>query len=47
MLPEASSMIALIVHVAFGGAISVVALSAFYASSLFRLMKLRQQQSES
>jgi O-antigen/teichoic acid export membrane protein len=47
MLPEASSMIALTTHVVIGGAIYVATLGAFYAPSLFRAMKLRQQQSES
>jgi O-antigen/teichoic acid export membrane protein len=47
MLPEASSMIALTTHVVIGGAIYVATLGAFYAPSLFRIMKLRQQQSES
>jgi O-antigen/teichoic acid export membrane protein len=47
MLPEASSMIILAAHVVVGGAIYVAALGVFYAQSLFRLMKLRQQQSES
>jgi O-antigen/teichoic acid export membrane protein len=47
MLPEASSMLALIGHVVMGGAIYVAALGVFYAQFLFRLMKLRQRQSES
>jgi O-antigen/teichoic acid export membrane protein len=47
MLPEASSMLALIGHVVIGGAIYVAALGVFYAQFLFRLMKLRQRQSES
>lgn len=47
MLPEASSMIALAAHVVLGGAVYVVSLGVLYAPSLFRMIKLRQRQSES
>jgi O-antigen/teichoic acid export membrane protein len=47
MLPEALSMLALTGHVLLGGTIYLGALGVFYAPSLFKMMKLRQQQPES
>lgn len=47
ILPEASSLALLASHVALGGATYIATLAAFYAPSLFRMLRLRQQQSES
>jgi O-antigen/teichoic acid export membrane protein len=47
ILPEASSLIILLGHVALGAAAYVATLAVFYAPSLFKMLRLHQQQSES
>jgi len=47
VLPEASSLFVLACHIVAGSATYVVVLAAFYASSLLKMLRLRQQQSES
>jgi O-antigen/teichoic acid export membrane protein len=46
-LPEATSLIVLAGHIAAGATSYVVVLVLFYATSLFKMFRLRQQQSES
>ncbi len=46
VLPEASSLVVLGSHVALGGATYVAALAVFYAPFLFKMLRLRQQESE-
>ncbi|WP_024506541.1 oligosaccharide flippase family protein [Bradyrhizobium sp. ARR65] len=46
MMPEASSLIVLASHVALGAAIYAAALAVFYAPALLKMLRLRQQQSE-
>jgi O-antigen/teichoic acid export membrane protein len=46
-LPEATSLIVLAGHIAAGATAYVAVLLLFYATSLFRMFRLRQQQSES
>jgi O-antigen/teichoic acid export membrane protein len=45
-LPEATSLIVLAGHIAAGATAYVAVLMPFYATSLFRMFRLRQQQSE-
>jgi len=45
-LPEAASLIVLAGHIAAGATAYVAVLLLFYATSLFRMFRLRQQQSE-
>jgi O-antigen/teichoic acid export membrane protein len=45
-LPEANSLIVLAGHIAAGAAAYVAVLMPFYATSLFKMFRLRQQQSE-
>ena len=45
-LPEAPSLAILATHVTAGAAVYVALLVLFYASSLLRMFRLRQQQSE-
>jgi O-antigen/teichoic acid export membrane protein len=47
ILPEGSSLLVLCGHIVAGAAAYVGALAVFYAPSLFRMFRLRQQQSES
>jgi O-antigen/teichoic acid export membrane protein len=46
-LPEANSLIALAGHITAGATAYVAVLMLFYATSLLRIFRLRQQQSES
>jgi hypothetical protein len=45
-LPEATSLIVLAGHIAAGATAYVAVLMPFYATSLFRMFRLRQQQPE-
>ena len=45
-LPEAPSLIVLAGHIAAGATVYVAVLMLFYATSLFRMFRLHQQQSE-
>ena len=47
ILPEASSLITFSAHIVAGAATYVSVLALFYAPSLFRMLRLRQQQPES
>jgi hypothetical protein len=47
ILPEASSLFVLACHIAVGSAIYLAALAVFYASSLLKLLRPWQQQSDS
>ncbi len=46
-LPEAPSVIVLAGHIGAGAALYIALLGLLYATSLFRMLRLRQQQSES
>ncbi len=46
ILPEATSLGVLVSHIALGAAVYTGALAAFYAPSVFKMLRLRQQQSE-
>jgi hypothetical protein len=46
-LPEASSVIVLAGHIGAGAALYIALLVLLYATSLLRMLRLRQQQSES
>ena len=46
-LPEAPSVIVLAGHIAAGAAVYIALLVLLYATSLLRMFRLRQQQSES
>jgi len=47
ILPEASSLFVLVLHIAMGSAIYVAVLAVFYASSLLKMLRPWQQQSDS